>query len=108
MIPDEILTAICGSLMTITVATFAAINKSIPFKITFGGEKKMKDECITKEDLRINCDIRQSPIEKKLELIFIGIQEANNKIDNLHEMVVKHRIELGERLARVEEYNGKS
>jgi len=100
-ISNELLTAIGGSLATILVATLATINKSIPFKISFGGEKKMQD-CISKEDLRVNCESRQSTLDKKLERIFTAIQETNSKIESLHKTVIEHRIELGERLARVE------
>lgn len=106
-VSTELLTAIGGSLATILVATLATINKSIPFKITFGGEKKMP-ECVTKEDLRVNCETRQSTLDKKLERIFAAIQETNEKIDRLQNTVVAHRIELGERLARVEETHSKA
>lgn len=101
-IPKELLTAIGGAFLTVLLAFLAAINKSIPFKILFSGEKKMQD-CITKEDLRVNCETRQSNLDKKLERIFTAIQDTNNKIDRLHNTVIQHRIELGERLARVEE-----
>lgn len=101
-ISNELLTAIGGSLATILVATLATINKSIPFKISFGGEKKMS-ECVTKEDLRENCDERQTTLDKKLERIFTAIQETNAKVEEVHRTVIQHRIELGERLARVEQ-----
>ena len=106
-VSTELLTAIGGSLATILVATLATINKSIPFKISFGGEKKMS-ECVTKEDLRSNCELRQSTLDKKLERIFTAIQETNSKIEELHRTVIQHRIDLGERLARVEESHAKA
>lgn len=97
-VPSEILTGVGGMLVTIIGGAVAHFTKTIP--ITFG-EKKM--DYITKTDLETNCTLRQESLDKKLERIFEAIKESAEKIDKLHNTVIQHRIELGERIARVEE-----
>lgn len=75
----------------------------IPFEIKLsslkgGRERKM---CITKEELQANCEDRQKNLDQKLDLIFSAIEEQRK-------LITEVRIELGERIARIEgSRNGK-
>lgn len=104
-IPSDVLTGVIGSIGTVLVMVLAHISKVIPFKISFVGEAK-KVEYISRDDLEKNCKARQESLDKKLEKIFDLIQQVNLKIDGINATVISHRIELGERLARVEELKG--